>query len=135
MIKLGELGTVLGLHRQGLTVSAIARQLGIDRKTVRRHIERGLQVPSYGRRSRGVPIHCCRICATGWRPIPSWIRTVFELGPLRLLPQSARSPLSYGVAQEDFELRKYPHHGGATTEPGEFGPVELTQIKAFGARL
>ena len=35
MIKLGELVMILELHRQGLSVSAIARQLGIDRKTVR----------------------------------------------------------------------------------------------------
>lgn len=43
---------VLDLHRQGLTVSAIARQLGIDRKTVRRYIERGLEPPTYGPRLR-----------------------------------------------------------------------------------
>jgi len=41
---------ILELHRQGLTVSAIARQLGIDRKTVRRYIERGLEPPTYGPR-------------------------------------------------------------------------------------
>ena len=41
---------ILELHRQGLKVSAIARQLGLDRKTVRRYIERGLEPPSYGPR-------------------------------------------------------------------------------------
>jgi transposase len=41
---------ILELHRQGLTVSAIARQLGIDRKTVRRYIARGLEPPTYGPR-------------------------------------------------------------------------------------
>ena len=50
MIKLGELVMILELHRQGLKVSAIARQLGMDRKTVRRYIERGLEPPSYGPR-------------------------------------------------------------------------------------
>jgi transposase len=35
------------LHRQGVSVSAIARQLGIDRKTVRKHITSGLTAPSY----------------------------------------------------------------------------------------
>jgi hypothetical protein len=34
VIKLGEVVMLLDLHRQGLTVSAIARELGIDRKTV-----------------------------------------------------------------------------------------------------
>lgn len=51
MIKLGELVMILDLHRQGLSVSAIARQLGLDRKTVRKHIERGLAAPAYGPRS------------------------------------------------------------------------------------
>ena len=41
---------ILELHRQGLKVSAIARQLGIDRKTVRRYIARGLEPPAYGPR-------------------------------------------------------------------------------------
>ena len=38
---------ILDLHQQGLSVSAIARRLGIDRKTVRRYIERGLEPPIY----------------------------------------------------------------------------------------
>jgi hypothetical protein len=48
--KLGEVVMILDLHRQGLTVSAIARELGIDRKTVRKCIARGLQAPVYGPR-------------------------------------------------------------------------------------
>ena len=43
---------ILELHRQGLKVSAIARQLGIDRKTVRKYISRGLEPPTYGPRPR-----------------------------------------------------------------------------------
>ena len=35
VIQLGELVMILDLHRQGLSVSAIARRVGIDRKTVR----------------------------------------------------------------------------------------------------
>lgn len=50
MIQLGELIMILDLHRQGLSVSAIARRVGIDRKTVRKYIERGLEPPSYGPR-------------------------------------------------------------------------------------
>jgi transposase len=41
---------ILDLHRQGLTVSAIARELGLDRKTVRKCIARGLEPPVYGPR-------------------------------------------------------------------------------------
>ena len=50
MIQLGELVMILDLHRQGLGVSAIARRVGIDRKTVRKYIERGLEPPAYGPR-------------------------------------------------------------------------------------
>jgi transposase len=50
VVTLGELMMILELHRQGLKVSAIARQLGIDRKTVRRYIARGLEPPTYGPR-------------------------------------------------------------------------------------
>ena len=49
-IKLGEVVIILDLHRQGPTVSAIARELGVDRKTVRRCIARGLEPPVYGPR-------------------------------------------------------------------------------------
>ena len=52
VVKLGELMMILELHRQGLTVSAIARQLGMDRKTVRRYVARGLEPPAYGPRPR-----------------------------------------------------------------------------------
>ena len=50
MIKLGELVMILDLHRQGLSVSAIARQIGIDRKTVRAYIAKGLEPPAYKKR-------------------------------------------------------------------------------------
>jgi transposase len=33
VIQLGELVMILDLHRQGLSVSAIAQRVGIDRKT------------------------------------------------------------------------------------------------------
>jgi len=42
---------ILELHRQGLKVSAIARQTGLDRKTVRKYIAAGVQVPQYGPRA------------------------------------------------------------------------------------
>lgn len=41
---------ILELHQQGPTVSANSRETGIDRKTVRKYIERGLEVPAYGPR-------------------------------------------------------------------------------------
>jgi transposase len=50
VVKLGEVVMILDLHRQGLTVSAIAGELGVDRKTVRRYIAHGLEPPVYGPR-------------------------------------------------------------------------------------
>jgi transposase len=47
VINTGELMMILELHRQGLSVSEIARQTGRDRKTVAKYIERGLEPPAY----------------------------------------------------------------------------------------
>ena len=47
MVRLGEVIVILDLHRQGLSLSAIARQSGLDRKTIRRYVERGLEPPAY----------------------------------------------------------------------------------------
>jgi transposase len=51
VVKLGELVMILELHRQGLTVSAIARQTGHDPKTIRKYIGQGLAAPAYGPRA------------------------------------------------------------------------------------
>lgn len=51
MVTLGEIVMILDLHRQGLSISAIARRAGLDRKTVRRAIARGLEPPVYGPRA------------------------------------------------------------------------------------
>ena len=50
VVDLKELMMILDLHRQGLSVTAIARQLGMDRKTVRKYVTRGLEPPAYGPR-------------------------------------------------------------------------------------
>lgn len=51
MIELGEVMTILELHRQGLSISAIAARLGMDRKTIRKYIKGGVQAPRYGPRA------------------------------------------------------------------------------------
>ena len=50
MIRLKEVVLIHDLKRQGLSVSAIARQLGCDRKTVRKYLESGLEPPLYSPR-------------------------------------------------------------------------------------
>jgi len=55
MVRLGELMMILELHRQGLSITAIARRTGRDPKTVRKYIDRGVEAPVYGPRSVGRP--------------------------------------------------------------------------------
>src|SRR6201994_576281 len=50
LVGLGEIVMILELHRQGVSVSSIARQVGLDRKTVHKYIEQGLEPPMYGPR-------------------------------------------------------------------------------------
>ena len=47
MVNLEEWMMILELHRQGLSVSAIAERTGRDRKTVRKYIRQGLAAPKY----------------------------------------------------------------------------------------
>jgi transposase len=51
LVELGEVMAILELHRQGLSISAIASRLGMDRKTVRKYINNGVQAPRYGPRA------------------------------------------------------------------------------------
>ncbi|APX18080.1 integrase (plasmid) [Phaeobacter inhibens] len=50
MKGLREIVLIHDLRRQGLSISAIARKVGSDRKTVRKYLEQGLQAPSYSPR-------------------------------------------------------------------------------------
>lgn len=47
MVKLEEVVMILDLHSDGLSISAIARVTGLDRKTVAKYIARGLEAPAY----------------------------------------------------------------------------------------
>jgi transposase len=55
MVRLGELMMILELHRQGVSITAIARRTGRDPKTVRKYVERGVEAPAYGPRAAGRP--------------------------------------------------------------------------------
>ncbi len=46
MIALRSVVVIHDLKRQGLSISAIARKTGLDGKTVRKYLERGLEAPS-----------------------------------------------------------------------------------------
>ncbi|MEL7129926.1 MAG: IS21 family transposase, partial [Pseudomonadota bacterium] len=51
MVTLREIVVIHDLKRQGLGVSAIARLTGLDRKTVRKYLESGLEPPAYSPRT------------------------------------------------------------------------------------
>ncbi len=56
MVTLGELVMILDLARQGMSVSAIARRTGLDRKTIRKYITKGLEPPVYTPRPPRPPL-------------------------------------------------------------------------------
>jgi hypothetical protein len=47
VVRLEEIVMIHDLRRQGLSVSAIARKTGLDRKTVRKHLAGGITPPAY----------------------------------------------------------------------------------------
>ena len=51
MVTLRMIVVIHDLQRQGLSISEIARRTGLDRKTVRKYLQRGLAVPAYGPRA------------------------------------------------------------------------------------
>lgn len=72
MLIPGELFMIMDLHRQGLSVSAIARRLELDRKTVRKYIARGLDLQRMALARRG---------RRRW--IRTWISSVIDCGRFR----------------------------------------------------
>ena len=50
MVTLGEIVMIQNLKSEGLSISQIAARTGLDRKTVRKYLDRGLEAPVYGPR-------------------------------------------------------------------------------------
>jgi transposase len=114
VIKLGEVVMILDLHRQGLTVSAIARELGIDRKTVRKCIARGLEPPVYGpRKPRQRRID----------PFVSYLRQRVAAYP----GLTGRRLLR--------ELREHGYEGGYTTVTDVLRELRPAPLQAFEVRF
>jgi len=51
VLQLGEIVMIQQLKEDGLSIRAIAQRCGLDRKTVRKYLKLGLQVPTYGPRA------------------------------------------------------------------------------------
>ena len=113
MIKLGELFMILELHRQGVSVSAIARQLGIDRKTVRVHIAKGVAQPGYKAR----PPRPCLI-----EPFAPYLRERIASFPTLTGRRLFR------------ELRERGYEGGYSAVTDRLRELRPTQPPAFEVR-
>ena len=107
VVTLGELVMILDLHRPGLSVSAIARRAGLDRKTVRRYVERGLEPPTYGPR----PPRESKVTRFE-RYLRGRVGTFPELTAIRLLREIRELGYAGGyTAVKDFGTRDPPQPG------------------------
>jgi transposase len=114
VIQLGELVMILDLHRQGLSVTAIARRVGIDRKTVRKYIERGLEPPSYGPRQPR---------ARRLEPFEAYLRQRVVAYPGLTASRLLR------------EIREHGYSGGYTAVTAFLREVRPNRLPAFEVRF
>ena len=121
---------ILDLHRQGLSVSAIARQSGIDRKMVRKYIERGLEAPTYGPRQ---PRPAVIDAFAGY--LRERVKTFPALTGSRLYREAKELGYKGGyTAVTDFlrDVRPAAERGFEVrfeTGPGEQGQVDFAQFR------
>ncbi len=105
---------IIDLHRQGPTVSAIARRTGRDRKTMRPHIEHGPAAP-----------------AQGPRKPPSPLLEAFE-AQLRERTKRFRELTARGLLRE---IRELGYEGGRTAVTGYLRQVRPTSERVFESRF
>jgi transposase len=118
------------LQDQGLTVSAMARRTGLDRKTIRKYLAQGLSAPAYGPRAPR---------PRRLDPYRDYLRQRLEAVPeiraARLLRELRALGYSGGyTALTDYvrEIRPPRQHGFEhrfETEPGEQAQVDFAQFK------
>jgi len=131
MKKLGVLMMILDLHRQGLKVAVIARQVGVDRKTVRKYIASGLEPPCYGPRqprARTIDKHVAYL--------RSRLAEYPALTAQRLLREIAARGYTGGYSMVRDEVRALRPAGGGKgyavrfeTLPGEQAQVDFAQFR------
>ena len=130
MIKLGELVMILDLHRQGLSVCAIARQVGLDRKTVRTYIAKGLDPPAYKKRPPAPSL------IDGFEPyVRERLAAYPALTAQRLLRELKERgfPGSYSVVRDRVRDLRPPRSAGFEarfeTPPGEQAQVDFARFE------
>ncbi|MFQ5974331.1 MAG: IS21 family transposase [Alphaproteobacteria bacterium] len=130
MVTAGEMLMIHDLRRQGLTVSAIARRLGRDRKTVRKYIGRGLAAPAYGPRAPRP-----RLLAPFESYLRERVRAYPEMTGRRLLREIRELGYTGGyTAVTDFLRRVRPVAAAGferrfETPPGRQAQVDFAQFK------
>ena len=129
MVNLGEAMRILELHREGLTISAIAERMGKDRKTVRKYIRRGMEAPSYKPRVARARVMDPYLCYVKER-----ITTFPELTASRLLREirelgyaGARTSLADVV--RDFRPRLPSFELRFETPPGRQAQVDFAHFE------
>ena len=134
MIKLRELIVILDLHKEGLSVSAIAERTGLDRKTIRKYIARGMEAPVYGPRQPRA-----RMIA----PYEAFVRERLAAFPELSIPRLLREirPLGYAGGRTmlgDFVREVRPAAAPVfevrfETEPGQQAQVDFAHFKVVFA--
>jgi len=131
MIGKGDWVMIIDLHRQGLTVTEISRRTGLDRKTIRRWIGRGMDPPAPApHKDRGVQLD----------PYKAWLtaRTAQfpELNGTRLLREIREMGYAGGYTQlTDFLRTVRPKAESAPairfeTPPGKQAQVDFAEFRA-----
>ena len=134
VLKQGDVFMIHRLKAEGLSIRAIARRTGLDRKTVRRYLREGLTAPVYAPRApRGSKLDAYR------RYVRERIETYPELSAQRLFREIGE--LGYEgcyTSVKDYvrEVRPPAHTGFERrfeTPPGRQGQVDFAQFKVcFG---
>jgi len=121
---------ILELHKQGVPIAAIARQMNMDRKTVRKYIEQGLQAPIYGPRQP----RPCKI--DGFRAFLKERIVAFPgLSAVRLCREIRELGYQGGLTQiKDFVRTVRPRAPAAfehrfETAPGQQAQVDFAEFK------
>ena len=130
MIRNGELFVIHELRQEGLSISAIARRTGLDRKTVRKYLKRGLTAPSYGPRSPRAQL---------LDPYRAYLRQRVEAYPKMRATRLLREIRDWGYLGGYSQLTAYlrevrpPVNQGFEhrfeTAPGEQAQVDFAQFK------
>lgn len=126
---LREIVLIHDLKKQGLSISAIARKVGSDRKTVRKYLDRGLEAPVYGPRQPRA-----RVIEPYERYLQERVQTFPDLSGARLLREIRE--LGYGggyTAVTDFlrevrPARQTQFERRFETPPGKQAQVDFAEF-------